>query len=272
MYSLIAFDMDGTLLNSKEEISERNIKAIRKAAAMGKVVAFCTGRSPDELKDYLSVVPEVRYAITDNGALIWDIKEQKRIDSTEIPGSLAAEALDCAEGFDYMLQFFNEKCMFEAGYEGRDFETHGLGEYYEMYTRIATWIPGMEQEFRNGRISPCKMSIHLSSYEDYLKVRKLIEEKQMPLDLKFSNAYSVEVTKLGVTKGEGLRKLCGYLGTCMKETIAVGDNDNDSDAVMAAGLGIAVGNAKDSLKKVADIIVADNDHDGAAEAIEKYLI
>ena len=76
----------------------------------------------------------------------------------------------------------------------------------------------------------------------------------------------------GIDKGVGLKKLCEHLGLPLEQTIAVGDADNDTMALKTAGLSIAMGNATEPIKALADVIVADCDHNGCAEAIDKYLL
>ena len=90
--------------------------------------------------------------------------------------------------------------------------------------------------------------------------------------MKNSEATGLEMNAKGVDKGTGLKQLCKHLGISIDETIVVGDADNDKEALGVAGLAIAMGNAKESVKEIADVIVSDNDHDGCAEAIEKYLM
>ncbi|WP_243114326.1 MULTISPECIES: HAD hydrolase family protein [Blautia] len=74
-------------------------------------------------------------------------------------------------------------------------------------------------------------------------------------------------------KGIGLSRLCEYLHIPLSQTIVVGDADNDAAALQAAGLPVAMANAKDRIKALADVItMQDNDHDGCAEVIQKYLL
>ena len=88
----------------------------------------------------------------------------------------------------------------------------------------------------------------------------------------YSEISSLEISAQGVDKGVGLKKLCEYLDIPIDQTIAVGDADNDLGALKYAGLAIAMGNANEHVKKIADVIVADCDHEGCAEAIETYLL
>ena len=78
-YELIAFDMDGTLLNSQKEITPRTLAALKKAAAAGKQIALSTGRCRPELTAYTALVPGIRYFICTSGALVYDVHEQKEI-------------------------------------------------------------------------------------------------------------------------------------------------------------------------------------------------
>ena len=84
--------------------------------------------------------------------------------------------------------------------------------------------------------------------------------------------HSIEITHASVTKGTGLLALAAQLGIPAEETIAVGDADNDLPMLRAAGLGVAMGNANENARAASDVTVADNDHDGCAEAIRRFLL
>lgn len=78
-YKLIAFDMDGTLLNSEKEINKESIYAINKAFHAGKEVILCTGRCIAELEKYIKQIPELRFIVGASGAFVYDLKEQREI-------------------------------------------------------------------------------------------------------------------------------------------------------------------------------------------------
>lgn len=84
--------------------------------------------------------------------------------------------------------------------------------------------------------------------------------------------YCLECIPEGVDKGLGLTKLCEYLGISLTEVMVIGDSDNDLEMIEIAGTKIAMGNAYDCVKKIADHIVSTNDEDGVAEAIEKFAL
>ena len=83
--------------------------------------------------------------------------------------------------------------------------------------------------------------------------------------------FNYEISAVGVSKAEGLQVLCDHLELSIRQSIACGDEGNDYDMIQAAGLGVAMGNAIEAIKEIADVVVADCDHDGVAEAIETYL-
>ena len=89
----------------------------------------------------------------------------------------------------------------------------------------------------------------------------------------YAEGNSLEVSPANVTKGTGLTWLCNHLGFGINKAIDVGDAENDMDAIATAGLGVAMANAIDKVKEIADVVLEnDCDHSGCAEAIEKYLL
>ena len=83
-YKMIAFDMDGTLLNSQKKVRKETLDAINKAFDGGKEVILCTGRALAELEEYIELIPRMRYMVMTSGAFVYDIKEKKDIYANEI--------------------------------------------------------------------------------------------------------------------------------------------------------------------------------------------
>ena len=94
----------------------------------------------------------------------------------------------------------------------------------------------------------------------------------LPVELAESEDASLELSPAGADKGSGLLALAELLGIPRAATIAVGDAENDLPMLRAAGLGVAMGNATDAARAAANVVVADNDHDGCAEAIRRFLL
>ncbi|MBR2734060.1 MAG: HAD hydrolase family protein, partial [Selenomonadaceae bacterium] len=91
------------------------------------------------------------------------------------------------------------------------------------------------------------------------------------LTISFTERNNLEASPRGITKASGLEELCKFLGIDIAETVAIGDGHNDVEILQAAGVGVAMGNARDDIKQLADFVTADNDHDGVAVAIEKFF-
>ena len=93
-----------------------------------------------------------------------------------------------------------------------------------------------------------------------------------PVEATSSLGCNLELNAPGVTKGQALLTLAGTLGYSREQVMACGDSDNDLAMIKAAGLGVAMGNAEPEVKAAADVIVSDNNHDGVAEAIHRFIL
>jgi len=271
-YQLIAFDMDGTMLNSEKEMTPDTVAAVQEAVKCGKTVIYCTGRAPAELRPFRKLLPEVRYAVCNNGSLLWDMREWKTTEADILSKDLIAQILKEAAPEEHLIQLYAGEDVYYDEYSEEKVIRCGMGEYLPMYREIAVKLCGYEACGGQTDIDVNKMSVHMSGINPRERLKKHIDRLQLPLEIRRSNRYTLEFTSRGVTKAYGLRRVCDRLGIRPEDCIAVGDGGNDLDVLKFAGLGIAVGNATDEVKKIAGAIVADNDHDGCAEAIRKYLL
>lgn len=268
-YKLIAFDMDGTLLNSKKEIKQENLKAIDKAFAAGKEVILCTGRCIAELKEYIEQIPRLRYVVGTSGALVYDVKEDNEIYMQAISIEQVHEILEVAKTVDAMPHILTKDSIVSRG----DFENmqhFDMKIYIPLFEKVATKVDDIFEYYSEHEMPVAKLNIYHVSPEEREKTKEKL--KNMDLVLADAERTSVEISANGTTKGTGLEQLCKYLGITMDEVIAVGDADNDIDVLRKAGLSIAMGNANEKVKSICDVVVSDCDSDGCVEAIEKYLL
>ena len=115
-----------------------------------------------------------------------------------------------------------------------------------------------------------KINLYHHSTQERTVTRTLLAH--LPLELVDSEQTSLELSAAQVDKGRGLRELCAHLDVPVEATIAVGDSFNDAAILQAAGLAVGMGNAAEPVRQLCDVIVADCDHDGVAEAIRRYLL
>lgn len=272
MYRLIAFDLDGTMLNPEKEITPDTMSAVKEAVCSGKEVIYCTGRAPSEVKQFRELLPEVRFAVCNNGSLLWDMREWKAAEENILSKDLIAQILKEAAPEEHMVQLYAGEDICYDEYSEEKVIRCGMGEYLPMYRNIVVKLYGYEAGGAQMDIRVNKLSVQLAGVNPRERLKKRIDRLHLPIEVRRSNRYTLEFTSEGVTKAYGLRLVCSLLDIRPEECIAVGDGGNDLDVLKAAGLGIAVGNATEEVKKIAGAIVADNDHDGCAEAIRNYLL
>jgi len=275
MYKLITLDMDGTLLTSARTISDRTAAAIKEAARNGKTVALCTGRSVSEITDYVNRIPDVRYAICVSGGLVYDLWEKKPVYRGLMSPETVRAALRITDAEEPMIQFLEEELIVERS-KCRNAETYHMGEYRELFDRIAIQVDDIHAFYEAAPFPVAKMNLYHKDTAAKERNRSRILASGLPVSLKDAEITSLEFSDRNVNKGEGLKKLCEHLGISVEETVSAGDAANDIDVLKTAGLPIAMGNAWPEIKKTVlernGVIVSDNDHDGCAEAIEKYLL
>ena len=268
-YKLIALDMDGTLLNSQKEISKQTLEMIQKAYDSGKEVIFSTGRCVAELNSYIEQIPELRYINCVSGALVYDLKERRKIYSNAISIEKVNKILEAAQKEDVMIHLLTKDSIVQQShYEQLNY--YGMGVYKPLFEKVADKVPDILAYYKEKAMPIEKLNLYHRSPDGRERTRERLSK--LGLMLADAEKTSLEVSEMGVTKGTGLTKLCEHLGISLEETIVVGDADNDVDALKIAGLSVAMGNANDEVKKICDVTVSDCDHNGCAEAIERFLL
>lgn len=272
-YQLIAFDMDGTLLDSKKDVLPSSVAAIDEALAVGKDVAIASGRCPKMVLMYRDVIPHVRYAICSAGAAIVDLFEAKTLKTTEVPATALQKVMAASHGRDMLIETTCDGEFVVSRPEMERCERYSLGVYKSLYREQGT-VLDTAAEAEAFTLDPAhriqKLNLHYTCDEDRdVAVASLAGEN---VNVVYCEKHSIEITHASVTKGTGLLALAAQLGISPEQTIAVGDADNDLPMLRAAGLAVAMGNANENARAAADVTVADNDHGGCAEAIRRFLL
>lgn len=268
-YNLIAFDMDGTLLDSDKKIRDDSLDAMSTAASHGKIIALSTGRCMPELVEPLKELKNVRYVIAVSGALVMDVFSNTIIHSSPIDADIISEIFKRIDSCDVMVHMHSDKSIIQQDMLDKMSDYH-MDIYHDMFEKI-TFRPENLPDYFNAEHPPVyKFNI----YSKNVSERKVYEEllRDLPITMAYSEETSLEISSLGTTKGTGLAALCNHIGIPVGSTIAVGDADNDLEILKTAGLAVAMGNANENVKAVADVIVADNNNGGCAEAIHRYLL
>lgn len=268
---MIFLDLDGTLMDDQKQIPEYNMSAIRDALAQGHKVIISTGRplcSAKKLFPQLNMEQEGCYAITFNGALIYDIFHQKTLFKQTLPIEYVRYIFEKATERGVYVQTYSDDAVFcpKDMKEGRD--------YSERLKIERIIVPNVLEVL--GEQKPCKVLAIADDYnhkclEDFREIFK--EWAPGKVDIFFSCYEYLEFVPVGISKGAAIRFLADYLNIPIENTIAVGDAENDIPMIEAAGLGVAMKNASEEIKKYADYITQlDNNQGGVGEVIRKFML
>ncbi len=268
-YDLIAFDMDGTLLDSGKKIRDDSLSMIKKAAAQGKTVCLSTGRCLPELLPYEKELSDVRYFICISGALVYDNQKKCALEKNAVPDDEAEKIFERIRGRDLMVHLLSDDSVVEKS-KVTQMERYRMGIYSETFNKITLQVDDAAEYWRKTRIPLYKINLYSKSVEEREELLNLLSD--LELTFAFSETTSLECTAKNVSKGSGLEFLCGRIGIPLEKTIAVGDADNDLEILKTAGLAVAMGNANGNVKNLADVTVGGNDSGGCAQAIREFLI
>ncbi len=267
-YQMIAFDLDGTLLNSKKELSPAVLRMIGRVFDAGREVILSTGRCIPELREVMRQLPQVRYTVCVSGAMVYDWKEKRLLAGSPIPVETVERILALCRPQAPMVHFLSMDSMVQRDQEA-DMARYGMGVYQSMFDAVTTKVEDIYSYYRENPIPLAKLNLYHATPEGRARTRERLAG--LPVELADAEAGSLECSAEGVTKGTGLQRFCRLRGIPLEQVIAVGDADNDLAVLRCAGYAIAMGNASDRVKAVCDRTVSDCDHDGCAEAIVWWL-
>jgi HAD superfamily hydrolase (TIGR01484 family) len=240
-YKLLALDMDGTLLTDDKQVTEETKKWLRKAMDHGVTVMFSTGRGVQTASSFWEELGLDSPMVLLNGAEIW-----------EGPGRLMARTHLPRE----TVRRLHELALRE--------DAHYWGYSVESLSSRRNWS---EELFETDWMK-------FGMKHDDLAVVARIREELLGwggLEITASAPVNVEISVQGISKESGVREVCRLLGIDMTQVLAVGDSENDVLMLQAAGLGVAMGNAEEHVKAIADVVTSSNNEDGVAKAVQKFI-
>lgn len=271
MTKLIAFDLDFTLMNSKREVTPETRGVLEKAASLGIEIVPVTGRVWSAVPEAVKSMDFVNYAVTLNGAEIFDVKQDKVLAEVLIPTERAmtlAHMMDeLGTVYDFMAD--GEGWMTQECFDRIDEVSEGPWQAKIMKStrKPVQNIFGKLAKYKNG---VQKMQIYTQDQELRGKLLEALPVVFPKALFTSSVPNNIEINDLKANKGDGLRFIAEYLNIPMSATMAFGDGLNDIYMIRAAGIGVAMGNACPEILAVADHVTADCDHDGVAEGIKTF--
>lgn len=262
-------DLDGTLLNDNKELSLGNRQAIDRALAAGHQIVISTGRPLCSAKlqaEKLNLTQEGCFIISYNGGQIYDSYHRKILFSRTLPFDQVHHIFEEAHQRGLHVQTYDENYVIAE--EDRP-ELHHYSELTKVPCLVVPDIMSYLQA------EPCKIIV---INEDSKDILTRYREEMKPwtdgkMDLFFSSNILLEHVPTGVSKGSAVRFLCEHLNVPLSETVSAGDAENDIPMIQAVSIGAVMCNGDAGTKAYADYITEnDNNHDGVAEIIEKFIL
>ena len=235
MYKIITCDLDETLISRDRTISEENIRAIKAAKEAGVKFVPTTGRGYNSVHTTLKEL---------------GLYEEPQQYTISYNGGAITENKDEKILYFQGITFEEAQALYKRGLQYDHICIH-------IYTPDQVWVRNFYPE----------------EVEYLKKIEGEITDLTTNIDVSYSSNRYMELNRKGVSKGNGLKRLCDLLHVDLKDTIAIGDNYNDLSMIQAAGLGVGVANTIEEMKAECDVITKnDCDHSAIAEVIDCYLL
>lgn len=277
-YKMLVADMDNTLLNREKNVSERNRNALSKAMEKGVKIVIATGRVYTSARLYAKLLGLNTPIIASNGAIIREADynrpghTEKTIYKNLLSLEAAVEMIRLSKKYDIFCHLFTEDTIYAEKLVDISLRYTNWNKYLGEEDRVKIIIADdLEKEIRENRPEILKAAIIDSDKEKISSIRRDILKTGI-VSVSQAMKNNLEVMDKDASKGSAVRILSEMLQIKKEEIIAIGDNENDISMIEYAGLGIAMGNAVESLKNAADYITGDYEEDGVAQAIERYIL
>ena len=269
---LIAFDLDGTVLDSLKRLSGRNRAALKACAEKGIVLVPATGRAAAGISPAIRDIPGVRYGITTNGGTITDLKTGEILDRQTISGEKALRLMKVISRYHAMYDpYINGRGITQPEFYDHMDEFGLTPVIQEMVRATRDVVLNIQDYVKQTGAEVEKINIYLADLKDREPLQRELEQEE-GLSITSSLYNNLEVNDAKATKGQALKRLADYLNVPMEAVMAFGDGGNDLSMIQAAGTGVAMANGLETVKAAADYITLDNDQDGVADAIEKLIL
>ncbi len=269
MYKIITCDLDETLLCMDRTICQRNLDAIRAATEKGVKFVCASGRGYMSFQNTLQQIGLYdladHYSISFNGGAITENKGNRVLHLEGISWELADTLYRKGREYDVCQHIYTQDTVYIYNInEGEKAFLNNRMDYIEIFDEDLSFLKGQQI---------IKILYQHEGYDFLNPIEKEIEPLTRDCEVSYSSGRYLEFNKIGVSKGNGLRRLAAILGVDMKDTIAIGDNVNDLSMIQAAGLGTAVGNVFEGIVDECDYVAkSTNDEGGVGEIIEKFVL
>jgi Cof subfamily protein (haloacid dehalogenase superfamily) len=268
-YRLLVVDIDGTLVDRHGSVSPEDREALLDVRRSGLGVTLSTGRAVQACRGILEQLALDGYHVFFDGALVSDPEQGREVYARPVDGKTLVEMIEFARRRDIYLELFTATAFF---IERETWATEIRRRFFDLEPTMVNF----------NDISPSeriiKAQIITASAEEAAGAKKFCEHFDGRLNFSWAKTPAfpevdfINVVDPEVSKGRALRALASHLGIAIAEVMAIGDGLNDIPLLSIAGLAVAMQNAPDEVREVADYITLDVDHGGVAAAVKKFLL
>lgn len=273
---VLAIDVDGTLVNSRNELPAENLRALHRAHEAGLKICICTGRSVAETKGVIERIGlDLDYGVFVFGAIVSRLPAGTTLVRTLMDPAFADRLVTFFREMGYPVLLLYDPTQAEVDYR------YVVGErnraWYDRWLALAPATLERLEVWSPITASPLRIGV-ITRPDEIEEVLHRLKETFAPEHLNYNAIHApnygvhvVECFAPKVNKWYGLMQLAERFGVKGEQIAAIGDDVNDLAMIREAGLGIAMGNAIEPIKKLADWQVATQDEAGVAEAIDRIL-
>ncbi len=267
---LAALDLDGTTLRSDKSLSEYTIETLKNAHEHGMHIVVASGRSFASLPEQVIQFPWAEYAITSNGAAVYEVHTGKRLRECRLKPEVVEKLLAIAEENHVMVEGFVDGVSYSARAYVENPVLFGASLYSVSYVKstrrpvedIFAFLLEHKEELDS-------LDIVVGDERTKATLRRIISEQVEGIYLTSSVPTLLEISDEKAGKATALAFLADYLQIPQEATVAFGNAENDIDMICWAGVGVAVENSPEEVRRAADEITRTNDADGVARWIER---
>jgi len=260
---LLAAALDGTLVADLHTISPRTRAAIKTVAERGVIVTLATGREYEITHRFANMLGLTGPIICFQGAVIQDAQTGRLISTQTLPLTQTHQLVDLARSMNLALSLH---------YNGHAHTEHPSSQSLAFFNNIGTAMTKVDDLKQADSREPVKAMIVHPAPEGETILNELQANLNDSMKVFRSLDVLIEVTPHGVSKGHALATLAAYYSIAQSEVMAIGDHDNDVDMIAWAGIGVAMGDASPNAKAVANHVAPTLAEDGAAWAIEHFIL
>lgn len=265
-YRILVLDLDGTLTNSKKEITARNRETLLRAQQEGVLLVLASGRPTygiAPLADELQMSRFGGFILSYNGGEIIDWKTKEMLYANVLPNEVMPRLDACARQNGVALLTYDEEYIVTE---------HPDDEYVQKEAFLNKMSIRPAKEFLKEIHLPVPKCLIVGEPQKLIPIEaELSVELQGQMGVFRSEPYFLELVPQGIDKAQSLAVLLQKRNISREEMVAIGDGYNDLSMIEFAGMGVAMGNAQEPVKKAADYITLTNEEDGVAVAVEKLF-